>query len=337
MGRVLRITMSSLLAFTIMLLLIQITHATTLTLIITMDEYYNLGESVVISGNLTSDGSPVPDGLVSIQVNDPKGNMSIMRTVPTGTQPTGPWSVEVTEVVPCDSYGNPKDPPTFPRGGYVYLRINLKNNDACNHTVLVVTTLYYSNGIPFLANKTINEMLEPYQAYIDIPHYPIPDDAPAGIAYAYVTTLTGEPKNSGVAWCPEKPTNFTITSGGGSSTVSNKNQETCLSASATPGKFSTTFKISAYGGTLGNYTVYATSWYGMSGASNQTTFEVILITDIDEDGKVSIVDIFLVILAYGSEPGDENWDPRADIDKSGKVNIVDVYLVIMDFGKWGEY
>lgn len=55
--------------------------------------------------------------------------------------------------------------------------------------------------------------------------------------------------------------------------------------------------------------------------------------DINDDGKVDIKDLHIVALAYGSSPGDPNWNPAADVNHDGKVDIRDVALVAKNFGE----
>jgi len=55
--------------------------------------------------------------------------------------------------------------------------------------------------------------------------------------------------------------------------------------------------------------------------------------DIDGSGGIDIADLLITAAAFGSKPGDRNWDQRADLDKNGLVNIVDITLVARDFGK----
>lgn len=57
------------------------------------------------------------------------------------------------------------------------------------------------------------------------------------------------------------------------------------------------------------------------------------LADINDDHKVDVADIFLVAKAYGSTPGDWNWDPRADINIDKKVDIIDILLVQKNYGK----
>lgn len=47
------------------------------------------------------------------------------------------------------------------------------------------------------------------------------------------------------------------------------------------------------------------------------------IADLNEDGVVNILDLFIFARAYGSVPGGERWDPRADLNGDGVVNILD--------------
>jgi len=54
--------------------------------------------------------------------------------------------------------------------------------------------------------------------------------------------------------------------------------------------------------------------------------------DVNEDGTVNIIDIAAVAAAFGSEPGDERWNPMTDMDMNEIVNIIDIASVARDFG-----
>jgi parallel beta-helix repeat protein len=58
-----------------------------------------------------------------------------------------------------------------------------------------------------------------------------------------------------------------------------------------------------------------------------------LLTDINKDGKVNILDIGIIAKSYGTKPEDPRWNPDADIDKNGIINILDIAMVAKDFGK----
>jgi len=54
--------------------------------------------------------------------------------------------------------------------------------------------------------------------------------------------------------------------------------------------------------------------------------------DVNGDGVINILDIVIVAKAFGSRPGDWNWNPDADFDGNGLVNILDVFRVAKKFG-----
>ncbi|MEM2738679.1 MAG: dockerin type I domain-containing protein [Candidatus Bathyarchaeia archaeon] len=61
--------------------------------------------------------------------------------------------------------------------------------------------------------------------------------------------------------------------------------------------------------------------------------KIFLPTDVNKDGIVDLIDVTTVALAFGSKPGDPNWNENADINKNNVVNFADYALVINDFGK----
>jgi len=56
-------------------------------------------------------------------------------------------------------------------------------------------------------------------------------------------------------------------------------------------------------------------------------------TDLDGNGRVDIADLTIVAVAFGSKPGEPNWNPDADLDKNNIVNVVDIAIVAKNFGK----
>jgi hypothetical protein len=55
--------------------------------------------------------------------------------------------------------------------------------------------------------------------------------------------------------------------------------------------------------------------------------------DMNRDGKIDIVDITIVTLAYKSTTGSRNWNPNADLDKNGEVDILDLVTVLAHYGE----
>ena len=55
--------------------------------------------------------------------------------------------------------------------------------------------------------------------------------------------------------------------------------------------------------------------------------------DLNKDGIVDIHDIAMVGSAYGSTPGDSNWNQTCDVDYNGSVDIADLAVVARNYGK----
>jgi len=54
--------------------------------------------------------------------------------------------------------------------------------------------------------------------------------------------------------------------------------------------------------------------------------------DVNDDGIVDILDVLIVGLAFGSEPGDPNWNPDADLKPDNLIDIYDLLIVGVNFG-----
>jgi hypothetical protein len=59
----------------------------------------------------------------------------------------------------------------------------------------------------------------------------------------------------------------------------------------------------------------------------------ILAGDINGDGKVDLKDLVLLAFAYGSVPGDPNWDENADLDGNGRVSLTDLVTLALHYGQ----
>jgi subtilase family serine protease len=60
--------------------------------------------------------------------------------------------------------------------------------------------------------------------------------------------------------------------------------------------------------------------------------QVILLGDLNDDGKVNIIDIAIVAKAFGKKHGDPDWNPSADLNNDKVINIVDIAIVAREFG-----
>jgi len=60
-------------------------------------------------------------------------------------------------------------------------------------------------------------------------------------------------------------------------------------------------------------------------------------TDLDGNGKVDILDIAIVAMAFGTKSEDPNYNPVADLaEPYGEINIADIAKVARDYGKTSE-
>jgi hypothetical protein len=257
-----------------------------------------------------------------------------VRTLTTGQTPSPPppltqWPVEVLNVTPCDSDGNPKT--VFGAGQSAGFKITVKNNGHATEPTVVSINAYYSNGVPFLFMTMLNMTLESEQTVSSLT-WPvgIPVTAVSGQAKVYACVFDDFPKNNGLAYSPEKSAVFNITS--------SIPPGTPPSPSSPLGTFNLTVPLTSIPIWLGNYTAYAITHYYPSIATNQTVFSVILIGDLYKDGRIDMRDIAIVARAFSTRPGDPLWNPLADLSgptrgvPDGVVDMRDISLVGKEFG-----
>jgi hypothetical protein len=61
--------------------------------------------------------------------------------------------------------------------------------------------------------------------------------------------------------------------------------------------------------------------------------KVYYLGDINRDGIVNMTDIYAIILAFLSEPGDARWNPNLDVIQDNIINMMDVYKAVLNFQK----
>jgi parallel beta-helix repeat protein len=89
----------------------------------------------------------------------------------------------------------------------------------------------------------------------------------------------------------------------------------------------------------GNYTIWAYAWPvpgETDTADNNFTGGWVLVTipgDLNGDFKVSLADLVLLANAYGSRPGDLNWNFNADIDGNSVVGLSDLVILANHYGQ----
>ncbi|GIV16308.1 MAG: hypothetical protein KatS3mg022_1743 [Armatimonadota bacterium] len=58
--------------------------------------------------------------------------------------------------------------------------------------------------------------------------------------------------------------------------------------------------------------------------------------DIDNDNEITLFDFGQLVAAFGSIPGDSNWNPNADLDGDLEVTLFDFGILVQNFGEIGE-
>jgi hypothetical protein len=58
--------------------------------------------------------------------------------------------------------------------------------------------------------------------------------------------------------------------------------------------------------------------------------------DIDGDNEVTLFDFGELVAAFGSLPGDSNWNPNADLDGDEEVTLLDFGILVKNFGATGD-
>lgn len=295
---------------------------------------YGLGATINVYGNLSrkligapGQGNPVKDGLVAIQVEDSLRTVEFIRVVSTGANPSSSnpsYSKVKIELLSINSQGEPQS--TFNKGSRVLLKTTISSLEKINATVAL--SLFDSIGVFVGSCKLQSVLLEPGMNFTWV--YPVSDLLIANNAYAGPTTctanvLTNLPKDGGYPVCQENSIKFTIvdeskTPGSGA----------VLANPSPDGSFNVSFKLPNTAA-IGSYSVYVSARY--NAWANASFDYAWLLTDVDRNYKVNIQDLFIVAKAFGSQPGDANWNVKADIDGDNLVNIVDVYKVARDFGK----
>jgi len=326
------------------------TSAIAPTLVLTLDTdkaKYNVAETVLINGALyyTFGGNLTPtplEDIVALQLNYPSNHgLYILRTLPTGSLQYKTWDVEILELTPCDESGNPKS--SFQRGTLAYFKIVYKNNDDVAHYVKIIFVLYYANGQPFMAYSPISRTLEPNETTPgDVFPVPIPSEAIAGTAKIYASAISNWISDNGYPYCPEKSATFTITSTSesvilGASTQTAATYQSQTTADTVDTVYDLNITIPTTGAYIGNYTIHASSrLLGEHQATNATTFQVILLGDINGDLTVDVTDYQLVKKAIPSTPGSPNWNPKADLNEDNIIDVTDYAIVKKNVGHYAK-
>jgi hypothetical protein len=58
--------------------------------------------------------------------------------------------------------------------------------------------------------------------------------------------------------------------------------------------------------------------------------------DVDGDNEVTLFDFGELVAAFGSLPGDSNWNTNADLDGDEEVTLFDFGILVRNFGLIGD-
>jgi hypothetical protein len=58
--------------------------------------------------------------------------------------------------------------------------------------------------------------------------------------------------------------------------------------------------------------------------------------DVDGDNEVTLFDFGALVAAFGSVPGDANWNADADLDGDQEVTLFDFGILVRHFGEIGD-
>jgi hypothetical protein len=64
----------------------------------------------------------------------------------------------------------------------------------------------------------------------------------------------------------------------------------------------------------------------------QGQIHIFMMGDINGDATVNYQDAILAGMAFGTKPGDTNWNPKADLNRDNFVNYLDVIILGGNFG-----
>lgn len=292
-------------------------------------QVYNVGEQVNISGTVIYDGQPLSNSLVAIEVDD-RAIPILYRTVNTGTNPPGPFKVEMINAFLGDINGNPVT--NAKRGSTYYIWLVYKNNEDRPVKAALCFTIMDPNNSPLFAHMMFLGDVPAGGPWLAGYQWTVPSDAATGTATVYGNAYTDDPKNGGTPHSPEKSSTFNIVTT--TSAMSSEVQTTAPAQNITQasGSYQLIYKIPNKGARLGNYTVYANVFHLGYKSTSTTTYEVILVGDINGDLYINVKDATLLGMAFGSKPGDPNWDERCDLNHDGFVNIKDAVMLNINFG-----
>jgi hypothetical protein len=270
------------------------------------------------------------DGLVGVQMTDPNGNTMVIRTLRTGT--TTPYSIpaKVSQAYLSNSQGNQIGSISIPSSSNnnPYFYFNVVNNLQTQQTVLVTLNVFDSNGVPILV--TYQQLtLAPSGSSENILEFAIPSWTHFGTAYAYVNVYSNWPSQGGYPLGIEYPFTFTITGG----TAFQGTPPTTTTVNSGPTHyFEMMFRmpkdpnnaLNPADGVIGTYTIYSSTSYSSTHGFQTTTFQYLLLGDLNGDGVINFSDITSLVSMYIAYYEDHIYYVQIDFSHQGTISFNDI-------------
>jgi hypothetical protein len=277
---------------------VQLAYSSTLTVTVFTDKpSYLVAEDIIVYGNLTYDGSPVPNWPVALEVQDPTGTPVVTRTPQTDTSGTYnvtfklPANAELGTYTVYVSSGykgeTATDSATFE---VIPIRDVAVTNVASSKTVVGqgcsvnITVIVDNQGEP---TETFNVTVQCNETAITLPN---------AENYTTVTLASGESTTITFTW---NTTGFAY----GNYTIS-------AYAWPVPDEANTEDN---------NFTDGLVS--------------VTIIGDVDGNGNVNVLDAIDLSNSFGKSTGQAGFNSDADFDDNGIVNILDAITLANNFGQ----
>jgi hypothetical protein len=272
---------------------------------------------------------PVMEGLVGIEIRNPAGSAFLFRTRPTSLLGGQNWQVSFTQFYACDSNRVPKT--SFKTGEDIWIYAEWETSDVTySHFVRTCIVALDSNSAPIGPPYSYSGVVVPgIPGSVFFRATQIIDSGVIGNVILYGSLFSDFPMNDGYPYCPESTAPFTVSA---SQSASQANTSKSALRVSSDGTYDLSFTFPHAGVPMGNYTVYANTYYYNTLVRENVSFTLFTMGDINGDGVVDIYDAILLANAYGSVPGNPRWNPKADLNGDNVVDIYDAIILAKHYG-----
>jgi PKD repeat protein len=241
------------------------------------------------------------------------------------TSSNGEWDA-VSEIVNVTARSFPKAIftwlPTVPEAGNP-VEFNASDSTSDGGTITSYAWDFGDNTTQVVAQPIVTHIYESFGNYVVLLNVTNNDGFSDAINHSLVVV---EKPVAGFFFSPEKPRVCNVVTFNGSISDPRGGQivsyEWMFEGNSTP-QFgvAVTYRFSKMGDYFVSLSV--TTGEGLSDIKNVTVKVLPHIADLNEDGKVDILDLAIFARAFGSIPGSDRWNPRADLDGNNIINILD--------------